>query len=319
MDILRRLVRVYGNVFALAKRLNVAHTTVGSWKKKLEDGKALRLNVEARLRELNPREDWSRNLLFGFDDAMYSLPALLAIHRIGVLGHLNIGVKSFPSSGPMSQELQKGGIHLAVISKTLWNLMTTDETRAASVSALVDIGAAPVCGKAGKLIETQADFSGMIVYTPAGTAIGARVREFFDTFDARLRDVRSLAPASAKADLSKANLTATALIGSPLWVEQCIIGQTSHKFHEINPSLMPLTPAILAYNRACPHAPLRIFLTQLDEVLANLSNFLDSSEWDLGSEVANATLKKMVDFAIEQRGAGSIAKFRRDAITAAHN
>jgi len=312
MDSVRRLVKVYGNVAAVAKQLGVAHTTVRSWKKKLEAGETLSFNVEARLKALNPSEEWSKELLFGFDGAMYSLPALLAIHRCRMLGHLNISVRRFPASGIMAQSLKKGSIHLAVMSKTMWNLVATDEQHATTVFALVDIGVAPIQGVAGSQIAHIEDFSGMTVYYPAGTAVGTRIRELFDTFDTRPRLIEPVVPAQAKTLLAKATLTVTALIGPPLWVKECIGADFVDRFQEIRSSFLPSTPATLAYNKDCPRAPLRLFLMSLDEVLTDIRQFLNSEDWDLGSKEVNEDLKQLVVYARHASNKDGLVKFRRD-------
>jgi hypothetical protein len=312
MDSVRRLVRVYGNVAAIAKQLSVAHTTVGSWKKKLENGDRLNFNVETRLGALNPREEWSKELLFGCDDAMYSLPALLAINRCRNLGHLNISARRFPSSGPMTQGLAKGSIHLAVMSETLWESMKTDDPRTATVSTLVHVGDAPVHGVAGRQIDIQDDFTDMIVYYPAATALGDRISGHFARYGVRLKGLKPLAPSGAKTVLRMRDLTMIALIGSPLWVSECL-GQEESSFQKISSSLLPPTPAVLAFHKTCPRAPLRLFLMNLDEVLANLRGFIADADWDLGSEEANAKLKQMVDYALDIKRHGDvIGKFQRD-------
>jgi len=319
MDSVRKLIKVYGNDTSIANKLNVAHTTVRVWHKKLQDGETLRSHIEARLQDLNPRAEWSKELLFGFDGAQYCAPALLAIHRCRMLGHLNITVKRFSSSAEMAKSLEKGTIHIAVMSKTLWDSRDRESEQegatVSTVSTLVDIGEAIVRGIAGKQIANLDDLSGMTFYVPAKTALKNRLGEFFEKWGVRA-DIKLLDSSQAQTILSKADHVKTALIGSPVWVDECLGGPLSPLKKllgkEIKASLMPTTPATLAYNKACPRAPLRLFLMSLDEVLlANPKGFLDSEDWDLGSKEANAELTKMIDFYTRNKEA--LKKLRRDS------
>lgn len=312
MDSFRRLVKVYGNVAAIACKLGVAHTTVGSWKKKLESGKTLSFGVEAQLRELSPAKEWSKELLFGFDGAMYALPGLIAIHRCRTLGHLNINVRQFSASGEMANSLSSGNIHLAVMSKTMWDQVATEGAGTTPVIALVDVGAAPIQGMSGKKIEHIEDFNDMKVYFPVGTVVHTRIDELFETFLIRPKLLKSLASKDAKIFLSR-DKQGTAIIGPPLWVNECLAEVPAGSFHEIRSSFLPPTPATLAYHKDCPRAPLRLFLMSLGEVLPEVRSFLKLEDWDLGGEEVNEGMRQLVDRAREEDKKNNLGKFRRDA------
>jgi hypothetical protein len=240
-----------------------------------------------------------------------------------VLGHLNISVKRFPSSGEMAQALEKGEIDIAIVSQNMSEKMKSDDPKN-PVSILVDLGSAPVLGISGKEILRWGDLNGKTVYVPSATAVGERVREHFGFFgiQPKIEPIKS----SEARTLNNAQIAMSVFIGSPLWVKDCFAGETTlnsrlekRTLFEIQSSFVPKTPATLAFNKACSRAPLRRFLMSLSEVIVDVSKFVDPAEWDLGDAQADSDLKAIIDSIFGERSStrstnGSMnVGFTRDA------